>query len=413
MVAPMFRWKLLLVVGVAVIGSAVALGMILFGPSSSSLEPPRRDGAPALVVHAGRPGLWVLTKQEEVRHVGTRRSGTIYHFDLRNHDPETGAVAWRRRLHSVADRDGGHSAQARILGQDGDVVWLFVVDQPIAVSPVDATPIADRAKLEEATPALRGWLPRELQFYAFHDGLIATTADARRVRVRAPGYAAFPYRPVSEDAFRRLSFMASQWNGGYRTSEFLVRSGLADGRWIGILSETEAVDASEDGFGDKFRDATRIADEGAQARRALMTATIARTRAFSEDRQDRLSEVRRLPDLPFEYLQGGFLVEAGKRSPLAVEPPGGFVVVHRTRIDADGQVALTRLDRGFAPLWTATLPIEEILNRWQLPGQLLIYGSVTQSKPGDVRYQEFVVNVSLADGRVRGWNVTLESPLAP
>ena len=106
---------------------------------------------------------------------------------------------------------------------------------------------ADRARLEQASPALRGLLPGSLDFYAFDQGLVVTAADARRVRVTAPDFAVSPYAPASEEAFGRVSFMSQRWNGGYNTRDFVVRHVAAGGRWIGLFTDKEAADAADDG----------------------------------------------------------------------------------------------------------------------------------------------------------------------
>jgi len=206
-----------------------------------------------------------------------------------------------------------------------------------------------------------------------------------------------------------MRFMATQWNGGYQTKEFMVRQGMLDGRWIGLHTVDEAADAGDDGYGDKFKDPTRVKDDGDAARRALWTATIAKTRAFSEGRHDRLTEVKRLPEATAEYLQGGFLIKAGTRMPLTLAAPPGAVILHRTRIDAAGRVALTRIDARFTPQWNVTLPLGELTNRWEFPERLLLYGSVDTPESDTIRSREFIVAIDLRDGRMQSWNVTLDT----
>ena len=115
-----------------------------------------------------------------------------------------GHVQWARRLRSVGSNEGGHGAQARILGQQGKVVWLFVHDQPVAVSAADGAVLATREQIEQRNPALRTLVPTELTYYTFDRGLVFIAADGRRYRVEAPGYVATPYvpRPTSSSSIR-------------------------------------------------------------------------------------------------------------------------------------------------------------------------------------------------------------------
>lgn len=409
----MTRTRLLAAIGAIAAIGLIAMLAIQATTGTWSLDPPQREGPVALVMQGTKPHLWVLVKQSEHRSFRSSQLGTRYHFEIHCHDAETAAVVWRRRLLTLGHAENGYSARARILGPDGDVVWIFLNDQPIAVAASDGAQLAGRERLEAEAPILKGLLPTELEYYAHDGGLVVTTADARRMRVRAPGFTATAYVPASEDAFRRMQFMATQWNGGYRTKEFMVRQGLFDGRWLGLHTVAEAADAGDDGFGDKFKDPSRVKDDGAAARRALWSATIGKTRAFSEGRHDRLTEVTRLPDATAEYLQGGFLIKAGTRVPLTLAAPPGAVILHRTRIDAAGRVALTRVDARFAPLWSVTLPLGELTNRWEFPQRLLLYGSVDTPESGTHRSQEFIVAVDLRDGRMRSWNVTLDTAGAP
>ena len=53
------------------------------------------------------------------------------------------------------DRDGGRSAQIRILGHQGEIVWVWVHDQLLALSARDGTVVAGRATLAKRIPNSR------------------------------------------------------------------------------------------------------------------------------------------------------------------------------------------------------------------------------------------------------------------
>ena len=400
--------------GCAVLSFAFAL---LVGCTSSTFDPPQREGAPALVRDAGTPRLWLATKQEEERmirvggggrSIGRWKTESWYHFAIEAHDPATLERLWKQRLRLVKDVEGGHSAESRMLGQDGDVVWMFVVDGPLALSSRDASVVADRAAIERANPGLRDLIPKKLDYYAYDDGLVIIAADARRWRIRGAGLHAEPYVAPNDDYFRTVQFMATRWNGGYRTQDFLTRHAVVGGRWLGLYSQREAADASEDGFGDHFAKPDSVLNEGAQARRTFHNASIGKTREFSEGRHDRLVDVARAADAP-EFLEGGWLKRAGVSEVFRVENPGGLLVVHRTRLDEEGRLAITRIDDAtLQPRWTAMLPFQELRNRFELGDRLLLYGQITTTTKGVTRTGERIVSLNLGDGAVRSWNVEQE-----
>jgi len=418
---------------VAAIGGLILVAAVLYllvGPRST-FGPPERHGPVAVVQHAEQARLWVLTKQEERRQVlvgvgrystGSVRTDTFYHFDLQAYDTRSAQPVWRRRLLTIGDKDAvrstattsrvvGHSARARILGQDDDRVWLFLHDQPVALAASDGTSRAGRETLEQRNPPLKGLIPAEPGFVAFDGGLVIVTADARRYVVRGPDHVAAPYSARSEEHFRRLSFMSDQWNGSYRTGDFVTRQATLEGKWLGLFSEREAADAGDDGFGAKLKDPKRVLDEGSQARRALWSARIGRTRTFTEGAHDRLTDLSRHPGAP-EFLQGGFLARAGIPQALALDDPKGLLVLHRTRLDAQGRLVLTRLDARLAEVWRAALPLAELTHRWEWPGHLLLYGSApTGGLDGPRGHHEYAVALVLRDGASRGWNVTTGTAL--
>lgn len=85
---------------------------------------------------------------------------------------------WAKCLLTVPNNDGRYNATARILGQNGKYAWLFLHDQPVALSSADGAVVADRKRLEAANPELKGLFPSEPKFYTHDGGLVITTADA-------------------------------------------------------------------------------------------------------------------------------------------------------------------------------------------------------------------------------------------
>ena len=399
---------------------ALALASLCSSCSKSSFDPVEREGPPALVPQpTGEPRFWLMLKQEEqrMRYLGggSRMIGKwvteiYFHFDLQAHDPATAERLWKKRLLTVKNEAGGHTAQARLLGQEGEVVWIFLNDQPVAISSKDGSTLADRNTLEQQNPNLRGLIPNKLDFYAYDGGLVITAADARRFRISGAEFRAQPYTPPNDDYFRQVEFMATRWNGGYHTKDFIAYQMMRDGKWLGFYSEKEAALAGNDEWGDHLAKPESIYPEGARARRTFWTARIGKTKEFSEGTHDRLFDVTRVSGAP-EYLEAGLLIEQGTRQPLRLQDPPGVLVVHRTRLDEQGRVAMTRLDDNLQTKWTATLPFHDLRNRYQMPGHLLLYGIVQETVKGVTGWSEHLVALDLRDGRRQGWDVQRERVL--
>lgn len=200
-----------------------------------------------------------------------------------------------------------------------------------------------------------------------------------------------PYLPASDDALRRLSFMSTQWNGGYQTKDFLVRQGMLWGHWTGIHLENEATDAGKDEFGSELQSPSGGSDDGALVRRKLWAARIGKARLFSEGSHDRLFDVTRLPGAA-EFLQGRFLVRMGTKQPLQLKAPNGTLILHRTRLDSQ-----------FREQWKAVLPYAELTHRWEWSDCVLLMGTAEIGELGASKQRESIVAINLRDGQMQVW----------
>ena len=483
---------------------AAVLAASLAACENSSFEPPERSGPIGLVDTGSGKQAWLTTSQEEERsrHVGggSRRVGKwiteyYYHLRLQAHDPDTARRLWLKELKVLRDKEGGRGAGLRILGQEGDIVWVWVHDQVLALSARDGAVVADRARIVQANPGIADALPSELKFHTFVGELVITLADARRVRISLPDFRAMPYQTPDEKQFSQAVSMGTTWNGGYRTEDFGVRHGLFDGRWIGLLSEREAQDAEHDEDGDHYADSADILDEHDIARRTFWRATTgvnrdfliyggkkggvqgycedrvgskerddesnAFMRAVAEERLDDFSpgdgkadpqlhrqrmrdcvenfdeerfkriekldriagadewlqgsllKAQAVPGSP-QWVQRGIVMKPAVRPPLRLKDPDGVLVLHRTRMDAQGRLALSRLDATFSkPLWTAVLPYTELSNRWENGSHLLLYGNWNAGQPGSSDMHEALLSLDPATGRWSGWDIGAEAAIAP
>ena len=153
---------------------ALPIALLLAGCTQTRFEPPERSGPIGLVDTGSGKQAWLATTQEEERsrHVGGGRHSigrlvTEYHYHLRlqAHDASNAQRLWVKELRVLRDKEGGMGAQIRVLGQQGEVVWVWVHDQALALSARDGAVLADRAALEQANPDVAAMLPRD--GYAF------------------------------------------------------------------------------------------------------------------------------------------------------------------------------------------------------------------------------------------------------
>jgi hypothetical protein len=408
------------------LGTCLLIGIA--GCSRSHLASPEVAGPIALVDAAGTPRLWALTRQEEVRTAtvgfssrsGGTRDDTVFHFAIEAFDPASARPAWKRRLVTLGDPQAqgprpsrviGSSADGRLLGQDADVVWLLIDDQPLAVRVADGSVVADASIIEQRNPGLKGRLPREARYYGFDNGLVLMSADARRLVIRGPQLQAIPYVPTPAPAAapERMA------NGRERIvplrppiGEAPARQVVLGGRWLGLYSEREAADLAGDLFGDKVRYPYSVLDEGAQVRRAFWRGRIVAARRF-DDAFERVVDLAPIADAP-AFIRGRFVEDGTTGKPMRLDAPAGLLVRHSTRIDVEGRLALTRLDSDLRPRWTAELPLSDSsirtpVRQWQLPGRIVLAGIREHVENGRTAREPHLVTVRLSDGVWQAWNL--------
>src|SRR6478672_9438260 len=477
--------------------------LLLAACSHSTFDPPERSGPIGLVDTGSAKQAWLATIQEEERSrnvgggsrsVGKWVTESYYHLRLQAHDPATARRLWLKELKVLRDKDGGMGAEIRILGQQGEVVWVWLHDQVLALSARDGSLIAGRSTLEQVNPGFKGMVPDELKFHTFVDALVITLADARRMRIEVPGFRATPYQVVDERQFSYAVSLGTTWNGGHDTQEFGVRHGRFGDDWIGLLSEREARDAEDDSSGDNYADSADIDDERDMARRTFWRATgtawsddflvyggrkgvqgycadrAERTardedsnafmraaadgklddytngaratapathaqrirdcvKTFDADKFKRIVRLERMPGAG-EWLQGrllkaeaepgapqwiqrGIIMKPAVRPPQRLDDPDGVLVLHRTRMDAQGRLALSRVDGTFArTLWTAVLPYDALTNRWDVGSHLLLNGNWNEVQAGVTTRHEALVSLDLASGQWSGWDIGADASLS-
>lgn len=413
-------------------GGFLVLAALLCLPacSSSRFLPPETQGPPAMVAEGEQPRLWVLTKQEEERQVsvGTRRSSgwredTFFHFEVRAFDPVTARPLWSKRLWTIGDpkaggrgpsRVIGSAVDGRLLGQEGERVWLLLGGEPVAVRVADGSVVANAETIEQRNPELQGLLPADASHYGFDQGLVFTSADARRFVVRGDEAVAAPYVATPE----QVAAPALKPNGMpviVPTRPLMpapLRLIELGGQWLGLYTEKEAADAAADSFGDHLEYPYSILDEGPQSRRGFWRVDVVEAERF-EERFQRIGSLTPLPGAP-AFLNGRFLKLGQRDEPLRLEDPAGVAVWHRTRIDSKGRLALTRLDAKLTPVWRAELPLSESgianpVRTWVVGGHLVAVGDLEAEVEHMSTREAHLVSVDLATGAVQAWNFEREA----
>lgn len=404
----LMAWLIAAFVGCLVIG----LGFFMFA-RQSTLHPPEWVGPPGLVVHAGIARLCMVTRQEERRrgsasgssYLSFPRPRSFYHFAVRCHDPLTAQLVSKDSLLTLSEAEGGRVAQGRILGQEGEFLWLFLNGEPVAIRVADGRIAASRTLLERHFPQLRDKLPTEPAGYGFDGGLVFMTAAAEPFRLTLGNLQLQAYDvPRERSAIGRNA----QWNGRLKTRDFLIRRAVSPQQWLGLYTDAEAAEAARDEFGDRYRDDGAVLDEGPATRRVWWRAEVGRTREFSEGSRPRLTVLKPVAE-GRTYLGGGLLKRAGQPVALDLAGPAGWLVLHMSRIDAEGRVVATRVDTALAEMWSTTLPFATLTNRWELPGRLLLMGEAPPSQSG-ARPQAFIVSLELRTGHIGTWNIGAEAP---
>jgi hypothetical protein len=391
------------------------------------------QGSPAMVDDSGKQRLWVLSKQEEPRQVGVGgggantahywRTDTFFHFQVQAFDPIAATPLWKKRLITLGDPDAkgtepsrviGSAVEARLLGQDGALVWLLIGDAPFAVSAADGSIVADGDKLQQANPELKGLLPSEAKHYGFDHGLVLMTADARQFVVRGPELKAIawtPPTPPAEPEGRLQANGTQEVVPSMPLGEVHARQVTLDGQWLGLYSEKEAAEAGNDDWGRNLRYPYQVLDEGSMARRTFWRAKIVNAQRF-DDKFQRLSELTPVDGTPV-FLKGRFQTAGFSGQPLVLESPSSVLVWHSTRIDDAGRMALTRLGADLKPLWDTELPLSETdmvyrISTWRISGYFVVVGELQSENAGVTSRVPQLVSIDLTSGHTRSTVLTDE-----
>ena len=119
-----------------------------------------------------------------------------------------------------------------------------------------------------------------------------------------------------------------------------------------------------------------------------------------------------MPGAP-QWVQRGIRMKLAVRPPQRMKNPDGVLVLHRTRMDAQGRLALSRVDGTYArALWTAVLPYEALTNRWSVGSHLLLNGNWNELREGVTTRHEALLSLDLASGEWSGWDIGADVPVS-
>ena len=152
--------------------------------------------------------------------------------------------------------------------------------------------------------------------------------------------------------------------------------------------------------------------DGFDAEKFKRIAKLEQVAGAGEWLQGRLLKAEAEPGAP-EWVQRGILMKPAVRAPLRLDDPDGVLVLHRTRMDAQGRLALSRVDATYArTLWTAVLPYDALTNRWAVGSHLLLNGNWNETREGVTTRHEALLSLDLADGRLQAWDIGADAQMS-
>jgi hypothetical protein len=372
------------------------------------------DGTPVVVTLLQREISEIVVEGGSSRSIPTIKSITWYQPVLVANDARTGALRWQRELTRIDDYN--RKEQTRLLGADGDRVWIFA-DGIAGIDAATGQTVVDAAALETANPALRGVVPTDGKWFAMDvptGKLVVTAADGRLWKVDASPLALTPtvkdMRQVAQtdDYLRWLQRWSAGPALGAQWNDYTLQGDLLETQWVGLLAPEE-----RERFEGSLSQPQRPI-ENPPRRRKLWYGPVTSDKGITGTTWT-LKGLAPAPESA-EFLQGGLVRDGGRLGILRLKNPDGFLVIHTDRLGDDGQYLLTRVDSGGKPVWTAALPLRWI--RDLVPGgdALVLLGpDRTAQYQGDGH--GLLVTLDLASGRCRTWDyvtgAALETTCAP
>jgi hypothetical protein len=358
---------------------AIVLGLgalFYLGMYNSGLTDARILGSTVYVPDADAGTVYLLTGQWKTtfttgRYVSNRVYTTDLLVDLWAIRAKDAKPLWRRR---VQKENRGAMDARRVLGVDGDTVWLYLSGHLVAASRKTGDIVAAKGQVESLNPELKGVMPIEEQFYDFDShGLRVTAADGRKWRIAGDTFEARPDEVYAEagTAIPPAHFVAAY------LSVFQAQSLEIPGWWLGLLTDEEATQFQERQWADGM--------ESSERRRLWRAKETVEVTDFGT--RTKYADYQVLPASP-EFLAGGLFkeaIEGVNTEPMWFRDPDSVLVLHRERLDDTGTLRLTRVagPEG-SVVWDAALPLTLVQTATRGDDKLILFGiQYFGEKPGE------------------------------
>lgn len=410
-------------------------------------------GPPLRTAQGGADRIYLLTTQDEsvvkvsLRGNRDRSARRMMHVDLWAIDPATMRPAWRKRVRTFENKqlEGFDLRRIDLLGADGKTLWLLI-GEPLGVSLVDGSVLADGVAIDKRNPRLAGKQVNQLGYVAFgRHGLQLTIDDSTQWRIDGETLEAQPRDTLARDPKAIIGPAPLQ----HSSSRFQVRSLPIPGRWLGVLTDAEAEtlrnkpvipgrDPDErPGVMQEFLEANHVPQDLTEAPQPyrLWTAHVEQVSAAPPDwpkelpnkwgTRPKFSDYLVLPDAP-PFLTAGLLREFGdNEQALWYTEPDSVAVLYHDKLGEAGRLKLARVSGPVGKLvWdvpSGLADLQAVLRDRRVDLVLLGTEPVTlvrDAKPGpdmdrdaELTEDEHVklVRVSISDGSTTAFDLTAES----
>jgi hypothetical protein len=215
------------------------------------------------------------------------------------------------------------------------------------------------------------------------------TLDERRRQLQENYDSFYSQRMTLEALLRRLEHNEGRINdlnrGNLSFSQTKTHADTLNGKWYGLfaLEEKNKIEEKElDNQGRLYNETARRYFYNAEAR-------------VTTERNNTWLRKFNLRQSAETFLDGGFLLS--KYTGLPQHTPGGYLVVHKTKIGNDGQIIISNVGFDGVTKWTYATPFTS-WTYWQEAGQyLLVTGN--NRKGGNSNEASLLISINLQNGQ--------------
>ncbi len=238
--------------------------------------------------------------------------------------------------------------EAKLLGTDGRRVWIYA--HTLVGLDLSTRQKIGFEELSKANPSLAPFWVQESKFYSVGGvapKLRLKVGDARQFELDPGTLVGTAYEDEKWAKAKSYADSQKQW-AEYNEKMSMFGVGpdvyfwkgekVGDGEWFGLMTGEEAGKVKESGV-----------PTGRASRSSGKTSGLWKVK----DREaERVGGV--------EYLDAGFLREEKAAKPVRLEGPAGYLVMHQSRLGADGTLVLTRVDLAGKKVWEVNTGIGKL-----------------------------------------------------